>query len=64
MLPCPGVLGENATAEELKTQLEGESFSICDPNEVWILELIGKRQGTVKPELAKKLKYKYTDGAV
>ncbi len=43
---------------------EGESFSICDPNEVWILELIGKRQGTVKPELAKKLKYKYTDGAV
>ena len=43
---------------------EGESFSICDPNEVWILELIGKRQGTVKPDLAKKLKYKYTDGAV
>ena len=43
---------------------EGESFSICDPNEVWILELIGKRQGTVKADLAKKLKYKYTDGAV
>ena len=43
---------------------EGESFSICDPNEVWILELIGKRQGTVKADLAKKLKYKYTDGGV
>ncbi len=43
---------------------KGESFSICDPNEVWILELIGKRQGTVKADLAKKLKYKYTDGGV
>ena len=43
---------------------EGESFSICDPDEVWILELIGKRQGTVKADLAKKLKYKYTDGGV
>ena len=43
---------------------EGESFSICDPNEVWILELIGKRDSTVKADLAKKLKYKYTEGAV
>ena len=43
---------------------EGESFSICDPNEVWIFELIGKRPGLVKADLAKKLKYTYTDGAV
>ena len=43
---------------------EGESFSICDPNEVWIFELIGKRPGLVKGDVAKKLKYNYTDGAV
>lgn len=42
----------------------GESFSICDPNEVWILELIGKREAPVKADIAKKLKYKYKDGAV
>ncbi|KWW29545.1 MAG: peptidase U34 [bacterium P3] len=43
---------------------EGESFSIADPDEVWILELIGKRSTPVQADLAKKLKYKYTDGAV
>ncbi|MBQ6097791.1 MAG: C69 family dipeptidase, partial [Bacteroidales bacterium] len=43
---------------------EGESFSICDPNEVWIFELIGKRPGLNKADLSKKLKYTYTDGAV
>lgn len=43
---------------------EGESFSICDPNEVWILELIGKRGAPVKADVAKKMKYKYADGAV
>ena len=43
---------------------EGESFSICDPNEVWILEMIGKRSAPVKADLAKKLKYQYKDGAV
>ncbi|MBP5541532.1 MAG: C69 family dipeptidase [Bacteroidales bacterium] len=43
---------------------EGESFSICDPNEVWILELIGKRGAPVKADLAKNLKYNYTEGAV
>ena len=31
---------------------EGESFSICDPNEVWIFELIGKRPGLNKADLS------------
>ena len=43
---------------------EGESFSIADPDEVWILEMIGKRSKPVKEDVAKKLKYKYQDGAV
>ncbi len=43
---------------------EGESFSICDPNEVWVMDFIGKRQAPVNAATAKKLKYKYTDGAV
>ena len=43
---------------------EGESFSIADPDEVWILEMIGKRAKPVNADLAKKLKYNYTDGAV
>lgn len=43
---------------------EGESFSICDPNEVWILDLIGKRAAPVQADLAKKMKYTYKDGAV
>ena len=43
---------------------EGESFSICDPNEVWILEVQAKREAPVKADLAKKMKYKYTDGTV
>ncbi len=43
---------------------EGESFSICDPNEVWILEVQAKRSAPVQADLAKKLKYKYTDGTV
>ena len=43
---------------------EGESFSICDPEEVWVLEMIGKRGEPVKADVAKKLKYQYKDGAV
>ena len=41
---------------------EGESFSICDPNEVWIFELIGKRPNLAKADLSKKLKYGYVSG--
>lgn len=46
---------------------EGESFSICDPDEVWILEMIGKRAeyDTVKGKPVLKKQYKgYRDGAV
>ena len=43
---------------------EGESFSIADPNEVWVMDFIGKRAEPVKADVAKKLKYKYSDGAV
>ncbi|MCR4659493.1 MAG: C69 family dipeptidase [Bacteroidales bacterium] len=43
---------------------EGESFSIADPNEVWVMDFIGKRQEPVKADVAKKLKYQYADGAV
>ncbi len=45
----------------------GESFSICDPNEVWILELIGKRAeyDTINGKPVLKKAYKgYKDGAV
>ena len=41
---------------------EGESFSICDPDEVWILEMIGKRAAPVKD--AKYAKKQYKEGAV
>ena len=43
---------------------EGESFSIADPNEVWIMEVQAKREAPVKADLAKKLKFKYKDGTV
>lgn len=43
---------------------EGESFSIADPNEVWVMDFIGKRGEPVKSDVASKLKYQYKDGAV
>ena len=43
---------------------EGESFSIADPEEVWVMDLIGKRSEPVKADYAKKIKYNYQDGAV
>lgn len=42
----------------------GESFSIADPKEVWIMELIGKRSEPVKSDVAQKMKYQYREGAV
>ena len=41
---------------------EGESFSICDPNEVWIMELIGKRSAPITD--AKYAAKSYKEGAV
>ena len=47
---------------------EGESFSICDPNEVWVMDLIGKGVGeydTVKGKPVLKKAYKgFKEGAV
>ena len=43
---------------------EGESFSIADPNEVWVMDFIGKRSAPVKSDVAKKMKYQYKEGAV
>ena len=42
----------------------GESFSIADPKEVWIMELIGKRSAPVKSDVAQKMNYQYSEGAV
>ena len=46
----------------------GESFSICDPNEVWVMELIGKGKfeyDTVKGKPVLKKQYKgFREGAV
>lgn len=43
---------------------EGESFSICDPNEVWIMEMIGKGKPEVIKDKKGRTSVKYNKGAV
>lgn len=47
---------------------EGESFSICDPNEVWVMDLIGKsvaEYDTIRGKVTLKKAYKgFKEGAV